>query len=387
MLLDILTTIMASAIDLLLESAPYILFGLLISGLLRVFLAPGTVSHHLGRGRIRSVLKAALLGIPIPLCSCGVLPAAAGLRKQGASPGATTAFLIATPESGVDSISITYALLDPLITVIRPLVAFLTAVTAGTLVNFSQTPASDASAPTAVDNACPVDGCCDGKNCPPEVHRKHHSMGEKLLAGIRFAFLDVWHDLAGWFFVGLLLAGAITALVPDPLLTRYLGGGLAAMLVMLAFGIPLYICATASTPIAAALILKGVSPGAALVFLMAGPATNIAALTVITGILGRRATGIYLCTIALCAILFGLATDWLYQHLGWSAQALAGSHSEFLPGWIQTGAALVLIVLSIPILQRWVGRIRREYFSGRVKPQTAPACQSQGSDLLPPGGT
>ena len=202
MIFNTLTTIVTSAMDLLLESAAYILFGLLISGLLRVFLAPGTVSRHLGRGRVRSVLKAALLGIPIPLCSCGVLPAAAGLRKQGASPGATTAFLIATPESGVDSISITYALLDPLMTVIRPLVAFLTAFTAGVLVNFSHKPASENTTTSTPDPSCPVDGCCDGTACPPEVHRRHHTMGEKLMAGLRFAFTDVWHDLAGWFFVG-----------------------------------------------------------------------------------------------------------------------------------------------------------------------------------------
>lgn len=365
-----LIVFIASVGELLLESAPFILFGLLVSGLLRVFLPPSMVSRHLGHGRIRSVLKAALLGIPIPLCSCGVLPAAAGLRKQGANPGATTAFLIATPESGVDSISITYALLDPLMTLIRPLAALLTAIGAGALVNFTTAPGSGGSEAVNPDASCPVDGCCDGLDCPPEVHRRHHSLAEKIRAGLGFAFQDVWQDLAGWFFLGLLLAGAITALVPDPLLSRYLGGGLGAMLIMLAFGIPLYICATASTPIAAALILKGASPGAALVFLMAGPATNIAALTVVIAILGRRATIIYLVVIALGAVLFGLLTDGIYAALGWSAQALAGSHTEILPTWVKATAALVLVLLSLPVLVKWFSPWLERMSAGGVEGPT-----------------
>ncbi|MEJ2641342.1 MAG: SO_0444 family Cu/Zn efflux transporter [Desulfosarcinaceae bacterium] len=385
---NLATAILSSAGELLLESAPYILFGLIVSGLLRVFMPPSMVSRHLGHGRIRSVLKAALIGIPIPLCSCGVLPAAAGLRKQGASPGATTAFLIATPESGVDSISITYALLDPLMTLIRPLTAFVTAFGAGTLVNYS-VPLESVGANTAsADLNCPVDGCCDGRDCPPEVHRRHHSLGEKLIAGLGFAFRNVWQDLAGWFFVGLLLAGVITALVPAPLLSRYLGGGLEAMLIMLAFGIPLYICATASTPIAAALILKGVSPGAALVFLMAGPATNIAALTVILAILGRRATAIYLTVIATGAVLFGLITDRLYEALGWSAQALAGGHTEILPLWVKAAAALMLVLLSLPILAKRLRPLWEKLAAGRSEAPTAPdgRCSADNAPL-PPGGT
>ena len=150
------------------------------------------------------------------------------------------------------------------------------------------------------------------------------SFKEKLFAGIKFALTEFWEDLAGWFFIGLIIAGTITALLPDDLFGRYLGQGLPAMLIMLAIGIPLYICATASTPIAAALILKGVSPGAALVFLLAGPATNIASLTVLTGVLGKRATAIYLTTIAVSAVLFGLLLDQVYRFWGLTARAMVG---------------------------------------------------------------
>jgi uncharacterized membrane protein YraQ (UPF0718 family) len=154
-----------------------------------------------------------------------------------------------------------------------------------------------------------VDGCCDGNDSAPQAHKNHHSFAEKLRSGVRYAVSELWADIAGWFFIGLLLAGAITAIIPEDAIGRTVGSGLPAMLIMLAVGIPLYICATASTPIAAALILKGVSPGAALVFLLAGPATNVATLTVLVNILGKRATAIYLLAIAVCAVLFGLAVD------------------------------------------------------------------------------
>ncbi len=256
-----------------------------------------------------------------------------------------TAFLISTPESGVDSIAITYALLDPIMTVARPVVAFFTSAAAGIAENVFQRQNAEKTA--VPDLSCPVDGCCDGINCDPKTHKRHHSFTERLIVGIRYAFTDFWSDLAGWFFLGLLLAGLITAIIPDDIFTRYLGGGLPTMLVMLAVGIPLYICATASTPIAAALILKGISPGAALVFLLAGPATNVASLTVMLGILGRRATAIYLATIAVSAVFFGLVLDQVYAIFNISARAMIGQASEVIPYWASLAGALILLVLSI----------------------------------------
>jgi hypothetical protein len=163
---------------------------------------------------------------------------------------------------------------------------------------------------------------------------------------------DVWGDIASWFFVGLLLAGLIVALVPEEMMGRLLGGGLPSMLLMLVVGIPLYICATASTPIAAALILKGVSPGAALVFLLAGPATNVTSLTVLLRILGKRATAIYLTMIALFAVLFGLAVDQVYALLGIEARAMVGQAAEWVPRWAQLLGALTLLALSVKPVSR-----------------------------------
>jgi len=273
------------------------------------------------------------------------------LRKQGATQGATTAFLISTPESGVDSIAVTYAMMDPVMTVARPASAFLTAFVAGMAENLFS---FRKDAPPAVpDLTCPVDGCCDGINCDPRVHRSHHSLREKLGAGLKFAVTDLWGDMAPWFFFGLLLAGLITVLIPDDLFSRHLGSGLPAMLLMLAVGIPLYICATASTPVAAALILKGVSPGAALVFLLAGPATNMASITVLVGTMGKRATAVYLGAIAVCSVLLGLAVDQVYAVLGVSAKAAAGQAAEIFPEWVQLLAAVAVVAISVrPTVQK-----------------------------------
>ena len=273
-----------------------------------------------------------------------MLTAAVSLRKQGATKGATTAFLISTPESGLDSIAVTYALLDPVLTIARPVAAFITAFAAGIIENLFSYGSGKAEIP--LHHPCPVDGCCDGIDCAPEVHKSHHRFAEKLRSGVRYAVCELWADIAGWFFIGLLLAGAITAIVPEEAIGRTVGSGLPAMLIMLAVGVPLYICATASTPIAAALILKGISPGAALVFLLAGPATNVTTLTVLVKILGKRATLIYLLSIGVCAVLFGLAVDQVYAVLGISAKAMAGKAAEIIPAGAQWVAAAVVLVIS-----------------------------------------
>ena len=297
-----------------------------------------------------------------------MLPAAVSLRKQGASNGATTAFLISTPESGVDSISITYALLDPIMTVARPLVAFVTAAAAGITENLFGS--GNQTKKIVPDLSCPVDGCCDGHNCTPEEHRQHHTFWEKLAAGMRFAIGDLWEDLAVWFLIGVVLAGLITVLIPPDMFSTYLGAGLPAMLIMLAVGIPLYICATASTPIAAALILKGVSPGAALVFLLAGPATNMASLTVLTGVLGKRATAIYLASIAICAVVFGLIVDQVYASLGISAQAMVGQASEIVPEWAGLMGAILILGMSLkPIWGTIKARFKPAESGAEIEPE------------------
>jgi len=253
-------------------------------------------------------------------------------------------------------------------TVARPLVAFVTAAAAGITENLFGS--GNQTKKIVPDLSCPVDGCCDGHNCTPEEHRQHHTFWEKLAAGMRFAIGDLWEDLAVWFLIGVVLAGLITVLIPPDMFSTYLGAGLPAMLIMLAVGIPLYICATASTPIAAALILKGASPGAALVFLLAGPATNMASLTVLTGVLGKRATAIYLASIAICAVVFGLIVDQVYASLGISAQAMVGQASEIVPEWAGLMGAILILGMSLkPIWGTIKARFKPAESGAEIEPE------------------
>ena len=336
--------------EMLVEMAPYMCLGFIMAGLLHVFVNPRIVLKYLGRGRVKSVLYATILGIPLPLCSCGVLPATAGLKKQGATDGASMAFMIATPETGVDSMAVTYALLDPIMTVFRPLAAFVTSVAAGILQNFYGKTYDPSDAKIEPDLSCRVDNCCDGINCPPEVHRHHHTLLEKLGASFKYGFGEILDDISRWLVLGIVIAGAISVLVPDTFMKTYLGGGLHSMLIMLVVGIPFYICATSSTPIAAALILKGVSPGAALVFLLAGPATNAATISVVYGLFKKRATVIYLSTIALSAIAMGLLLDEVYAWFHVTASSVAGEAGEFIPHWMGVVFAVILSVLILKSL-------------------------------------
>jgi uncharacterized membrane protein YraQ (UPF0718 family) len=318
-----------------------------MAGALHVFVNPQTIVNYLGRGRIKSVVYAALLGVPLPLCSCGVLPTTASLKKQGANDGAAMSFMIATPETGVDSIAVTYALLDPIMTLFRPIAAFFTAITAGLTQNFFGKTYRESAKEITPDLSCKVDNCCDGNDCSPEEHRQHHSLGEKLYAGVRYGFGEILDDIAKWLLLGIAIAGAINVLIPENILKTYLHGGIHSMLLMLVIGIPFYICATASTPIAAALILKGVSPGAALVFLLAGPATNAATISVVYGLFRKRATVIYLGSIALCSVVMGLFLDKVYGWLQVPASSVAGSTGELIPHWLSILTAVILLGLML----------------------------------------
>jgi len=341
----LLERILAESWNVLCLSAPYMLFGFFIAGLLKAFIPDDFVARHLGRENGSSIVKAALFGVPIPLCSCGVLPAAAGLRKQGAGKGASTAFLISTPETGVDSIAVTWALLDPLMALLRPLSAFLTAMVTGQLVRSLDPDVKKAAASPAPLEAFPMAPAGDEPSaCGCSAPGRKPTVMERLRMGMRFSFGDLFIDISGWFFVGVVIAGFITVFLSPELVDAYLGNPLVAMLAMLVIGTPLYVCATASTPIAAALVLKGLNPGAALVFLLAGPATNAAALSVITGILGKKSMVLYLVGIMVSSFLLGFAVDAVYSMTGLTAGWQAGAEHAGRT-LIGTVSALVLFGL------------------------------------------
>jgi uncharacterized membrane protein YraQ (UPF0718 family) len=360
-LLSAVTPFLIACWEMLVEMAPYMCLGFLMAGLLHVFVNPRLILRFLGEGRIKSVLYATLLGIPLPLCSCGVLPATAGLKKQGATDGAAMSFMIATPETGVDSMAVTYALLDPIMTVFRPLAAFFTSVAAGLTQNFFGKTYNPSDVQIEPDLSCKIDNCCDGINCPPEVHRHHHTLTEKLNVALKYGFGEILDDISKWLILGIAIAGAISVLVPDSFMRTYLGGGISSMLIMLVVGIPFYTCATSSTPIAAALILKGVSPGAALVFLLAGPATNAATISVVYGLFRKRATVIYLSSIMLSAIIMGLVLDKVYAGFNITASSVAGEAGELIPHWMGHIFALLLAILILnSLLTQWRRKRRGE---------------------------
>ena len=339
--MDIVFGIILESWGILVESAPYVFFGFFAAGLLKAYLPEHLVAKHLGEDDAVSVLKASLFGIPLPLCSCGVIPAAIELRKQGASKGATAAFLVSVPETGVDSAAITWALLDPMMTIIRPITAFLTATLTGLLVN-----RIPESLPSAVENRIQEVSCCCQETTavvsPPQPIKPHQ---QRIWDGLAYAFGDLLGDIGKWLLIGIGAAGFIAYLVPGDFFIRYMNNEFLSLVIMLGVGIPLYICASASTPVAAALVLKGLSPGAALVFLLAGPATNAATMTIVARYFGKYALLVYLFSIAFCSLLFGWLTNRIYAWLDLDITQWVSASGHVGDAVFMQGLAVVLLLL------------------------------------------
>jgi uncharacterized membrane protein YraQ (UPF0718 family)/copper chaperone CopZ len=343
--------------------APYLLLGFAVAGLLSVVISAEWVERHLGGNGLGQVVKASLFGVPLPLCSCGVIPVAASLRRHGASKGATTAFLLSTPQTGVDSIAVTYGLLGPFLAVVRPLAALVTGVFGGGLVQAFNGDGMTAD-PAAKDLQ-------EGSNCSSDCCEIDTPQSRsKLVEALHYGLVVLPRDIGKALILGVAISGLIAAFVEPQALESSLGGGLWPMLAAMAIGIPLYVCATASTPIALGLIHAGLSPGAALVFLISGPATNSAALTTLWKVLGRRAAIVYLLTVAVASLATGLAVDGLIGAGGLPESALVpaatsiagqGMHAHHEGGgqmsWFETASAIVLLLVLINALRP---RHRRE---------------------------
>lgn len=351
---------MEQIIHIINEMSPYLLLGFLLAGLMHAFV-PGQLFHkYLAKNDFRSVLNAAILGIPLPLCSCGVIPTAMSLRKEGASKGSAVSFLIATPQTGVDSIIATYSLMGLPFAIIRPIVALITALLGGQMVNlFDKSETGLVEEPQEEKSCC----CCHHKEekeeesdcCCCHEHEHHHSgFWGKLREAIEYAFVEMMGEIGKWLIIGLIVAGIITIAIPDSFFALFADNSLLSMLLVLLMAIPMYLCATGSIPIAVALMLKGLTPGAALVLLMAGPASNVASILVIGKHLGRRTQIIYLTSIIAGAILFGLGIDYLLPR-EWFTSALieqeACCEEPSIFAWICTGA-LALMLFNALVLKR-----------------------------------
>jgi len=310
------------------EMSPYLLFGFFVAGLLSVLVSQSFVERHLGGRGLWPLLKASVFGVPLPLCSCGVIPVSMSLHGHGASKGATVSFLLSTPQTGVDSIFVTLSLLGPIFAIFRPLAAFVTGIVGGGLVDgLTHRPSGEnKQAERCTEQCCQVEGKTG-----------------KFSRGMKYGFVTLPRDIGKAMLVGLAVAALISALVPSNYFADKLGKGIFAMVVMMFLGIPVYVCATASVPVAAALIFTGgLSPGAALVFLMTGPATNAASFATIWKTLGRKTALAYIATVAVCALASGLLLDYFAEGVEFAVAARPG---WMLPSGVKYAAAIVLLAV------------------------------------------
>lgn len=316
-------------INILNAMSPYLLLGFFIAGVLHVYLPQTSLTKHLSKRGFKSVLLSAIIGIPLPLCSCGVIPTAMSLKKEGASDGATVSFLTATPQTGIDSILATYGVMGLPFAIIRPIVALIVALFGGVLVDAFSTNTPTAPHTTSTTN-------CNIKRAG-------------IIEAIRYGFVEMIQDLGKWLSVGLLIAAAITVFVPDSVFELFHDHYILNILVVLLLSIPMYICSTGSIPIAVSLLIKGISPGAALVFLMAGPATNVATLAVVRKVLGAKTTALYLLSIILGAIGFAYIIDFALPPQWFTLNELLtnGETEQCCGKWWQIASSVLFIALLI----------------------------------------
>ena len=345
-----------------LDTAFWLLIGLLAAGFIKSFISEAAMKRWVGGRGLSSILRAALFGAPLPLCSCGVLPAAIGLRRAGASKEATVSFLISTPETSVDSVAVTYALMGPVMAIFRPFAALVNAVGTGLLTTLvtdeSLAEKSAENSRAAVASSCCVStpetteaSCCSEKQEDTDNHQPDKSGTSKFWQVLSYAGADLLDDISKWMAFGIVLAGIMLTFIPPDWLAQW-GGGLPAMLVMLVVGVPMYICAVASTPVAAGLLVAGVSPGAVLVFLLVGPATNIASFALLKQELGFRVTLIYLFGLSVISLMMGVLLEWLLLSQQWQIEARVGEAHTMLPGMVSWVSAFILILLAIKPLRR-----------------------------------
>ncbi len=319
--------------------APYLLFGFLVAGVLYAFVPGKFYRNHLSRPGAWAVIKAALIGVPLPLCSCGVLPTAVSLRRNGASRGAATSFLIATPQTGVDSIAATYSLLGLAFAIIRPAAALITAFIGGMLVNREEKL-----------NPATIEAEVDTIDAPESTNLRG-----RIIDALRYGFVEMIQNIGKWLIIGLVIAAAITVFIPDGFFTFFADYPLLSMIAVVIVAVPMYVCSTGSIPIALSLMLKGLSPGAAFVLLMAGPAANFASIIIVSKSLGKKAASIYLGTIVVGAIAIGLCIDYLMPR-DWFTMPLTVGHANchlhvgLFPGIC---SALLIILLVNGLIRKY----------------------------------
>ena len=357
MVLEYINLFFSEAVSLFIEMAPYILLGVGIAGFLHIILKKDFVARQIGGNNIGSVFKAALFGVPLPLCSCGVVPTAVYLKNSGASKAAVTSFLISTPQTGIDSISATWGMLGPLFAVFKALAALIIG-TAGGIADFILDRRNEETKELQEQKR-------EQNTVKTAEIERYPGLWGKVKEMFRYAFFELLDDIAVNFIIGLAIAAVISIAIPDDFFnSTFLSNPFVSMVLMVIIGIPMYICSTSSIPIAVALIANGVAPGAAYVFLVAGPATNAASLAIIGKALGRKTTIRYLTTIIAGSMIFGFAMDRIYTAIGISpfGAAMQHHHAENNPGIFLTAVSIFFLIMMIILLTRKI----RSRFRGKT---------------------
>ncbi|MBN2816825.1 MAG: SO_0444 family Cu/Zn efflux transporter [Campylobacterales bacterium] len=331
--MELLESFLMALLDLSNAMAPYILFGLLFAGTLHELVPESIVTKHLGKEDVSSVVKSTLFGIPLPVCSCGVIPLATSMKKSGASKGSTLSFLISTPITGVDSIMATYGIFGWIFTLYRVVTSMIMAIVAGVLTNIFDK--EIVGTEESKVESCNGGSCC-GSSCSGTSQKK----GFSFYLALRYAFVTLLDDIAKPLLWGLLLGALITVAIPDNIAQTLQDNLWLSYLLVIAIAVPMYVCATASLPIAAGLILSGVSAGAAFVFLSAGPATNTVTIGVVKKMLGTKSLIIYLGSIIVGSILFGLGLDYIFDISQIDPSSLV--HMEEEGGFIALTSSFIL---------------------------------------------
>lgn len=395
-MIEFLQAFVANIWQILLSAAPWLMIGLIAAAVIRAWIPHDWVVRAMGRRGVGGVVRASVVGVPLPLCSCGVLPTALGLRRQGASRSSTVAFLVATPEIGAESFALSYALLGPFMAIARPVAAFFSAIAAGLAALWAGSDSEAAVASPSVRSPDSTKGCdggqtdqagqspipitpaaspccgstnekdpvtsqsCCGAEAPGGVAEATADPDQapgawrRLGEGLHYVMTRLLDDVAVWLGVAIVLAAVMVTIFPEPheALARW-GSGLPAMIVMLLAGVPIYICAAASTPIAASLLIAGVSPGTVLVFLLAGPATNIGSIGVLRKELGTRTLIVYLLSIAVTSVAAGLITDAIVHNWQINIIAQAQEHAhDIVPAWLAIPSAMILLIFAIRPIRR-----------------------------------
>ena len=329
--MQVIINILYNFWNLSIEMAPFLLLGFLLAGLLSLFISKELIKKHLSNKSKYAVIKSVILGIPLPVCSCGVIPLAASIREKGASKGSTASFVTSTPQTGIDSIIITYDMMGMTFALIRVSVAFISGIITGLIVDFFKNKKNDYYF---------------------SENDFHDFKRRKIKDGLKYAFYNLPKSLFKPLIIGILFASLISTFIKDDYFISY-NSTFAEIIFISLISIPMYICSTASVPLALSFINLGISPGAVLIFLIIGPATNTVTLTTLWKIIGKKETILFIGSIIINAVIFGILLNNL------KVEGIISNCLNYCNGTHKTIDIICVVLLYIILLFPFLKKIKQ----------------------------